>query len=123
VKKLKYDVQQDHYTTERLGKSIPSYAIITVLKIEVIQMKDKREITDISLSQLIKYMRENSGRSQMTLAKELGIAQTTLSGYETDYSEPNFKIVQEIAKICEFEITFTDTEDDRIFRVVLNKKD
>lgn len=60
------------------------------------------------VTQLIKYMRENSGFSQVVLADKLGIAQTTLSGYETGYSEPNFALVEKIAKICDFDIIVLD---------------
>ena len=55
-----------------------------------------------------RYMRVSSGISQAQLAKKLGIGQTTLSGYETGSSNPNYDMVEKIAGVCDFEIVFID---------------
>ena len=81
----------------------------------------KNKIPNKEISSLIKHMREISGYSQIELAKKLGIAQTTLSGYETNYSEPNFVIVLQIADICDFEIICSDKSSNEKFRAVRNK--
>ncbi|MCL1819436.1 MAG: helix-turn-helix domain-containing protein [Oscillospiraceae bacterium] len=60
------------------------------------------------LGKRIKKMRTAAGFSQDTLAKNLGIAQNTLSGYETDSSMPNYDMVEKIAAFCEFEVIFID---------------
>ncbi|MCL2508565.1 MAG: helix-turn-helix domain-containing protein [Oscillospiraceae bacterium] len=60
------------------------------------------------LGKRIKQMRVGAGFNQITLAKKLGIAQNTLSGYETDSSMPNFDMVERIATLCEFDIVFID---------------
>ena len=60
------------------------------------------------LGERIKKMRIAAGFSQIKLAKKLGIAQSTLSGYETNFSMPNYDIIEKIAKICEFDIAFID---------------
>ena len=60
------------------------------------------------LGERIKKMRTAAGLSQTTLAKNLGIAQSTLSGYETDFSMPNYDMVEKIAAFCEFDIIFLD---------------
>lgn len=65
----------------------------------------------------IKYMRESSGLSQVVLGKKLNIAQTTLSGYETGYSKPNYDVVQQIAEICDFEIMLKDKNSGEILTV------
>lgn len=70
-----------------------------------------------NLPQLIRYMRESGGFSQRELANRLGIAQTTLSGYETGYSEPNFTLVKKIAEICDFEIVFFDRSSNEWFEI------
>lgn len=62
----------------------------------------------MTIGNLIKYMRNSAGLSQVDLSFSLGIAQNTLSGYETDNSQPNFDMVQRIAQICEFDIVFVD---------------
>lgn len=58
------------------------------------------------IGEMIKKMRKEKGYSQRTLAEKLNIAQTTLSGYETNYSNPVFSTIEEIAKICDYEIIF-----------------
>ncbi|MCL2694727.1 MAG: helix-turn-helix domain-containing protein [Clostridiales bacterium] len=60
------------------------------------------------LGKRIKQMRIAAGFSQAELAARLGIAQTTLSGYETGYSMPNYDVVERLAKICEFDVIFLD---------------
>ena len=60
------------------------------------------------LGKRIKQMRIAAGFNQVTLAESLGIAQNTLSGYETDSSMPNYNMVEKIAAFCEFEIVFFD---------------
>ena len=60
------------------------------------------------LGKRIKKMRAVAGFSQVTLAEKLGIAQNTLSGYETDSSMPNYDMVEKIAALCEFDIAFID---------------
>ena len=69
------------------------------------------------IGNIIKKMRKEKGLSQKELAKKLNIAQTTLSGYETNYSNPVFSTINEIAKICDYEIIFKKKE-----RNILNKK-
>lgn len=58
------------------------------------------------IEKMIKLMRKTKGLSQYQLAKILNIAQTTLSGYETKYSNPTFEVIENIAKNCDFEIVF-----------------
>lgn len=58
------------------------------------------------IGKMLKMLRSNKGYNQTELAEKLNIAQTTLSGYETNYSNPNFETIEEIAKICDFEIIF-----------------
>jgi len=60
------------------------------------------------LGKRIKQMRTAAGFNQAALAKKLGIAQNTLSGYETDSSMPNYDTVEKIAALCEFDIIFLD---------------
>ena len=60
----------------------------------------------------IKQMRITAGFSQTELSKKISIAQTTLSGYETDSSMPNYDMVEKIATICEFDILFRDKNSE-----------
>ena len=60
------------------------------------------------LGKRIKKMRIAAGVSQATLANSLGIAQNTLSGYETGSGMPNYDMVEKIAAFCEFDIIFID---------------
>ena len=69
------------------------------------------------ISEIVKHMRESAGLSQVQLAGKLKIAQTTLSGYETGYSKPNYEIIEKIAKICEFDIIFKDKNNGEIINI------
>ena len=60
------------------------------------------------IGEKIKKMRNAAGFSQVELAQMLGIAQGTLSGYETESSMPNYDMVEKIAAFCEFDIVFID---------------
>ena len=58
------------------------------------------------IGKLLKIIRVNKGLKQSELAEKLNIAQTTLSGYETNYSNPKFEIIEEFANNCDYEIVF-----------------
>ncbi len=58
------------------------------------------------INKVLKYMRTEKQLNQTQLAKKLNIAQTTLSGYETKYSNPTYEIIEEIAEACDYEIIF-----------------
>lgn len=58
------------------------------------------------IGKILKYIRKQKGLNQKQLAKLLNIAQTTLSGYETKYSNPTFEIIEAIANNCDYEIIF-----------------
>lgn len=67
------------------------------------------------IDKMLKFMRKTKGLSQYQLAKILNIAQTTLSGYETKYSNPTFDVIENIAKNCEFEIIFRNKKTKEEF--------
>ena len=58
------------------------------------------------IGKLLKIIRTDKGLKQSELAEKLNIAQTTLSGYETNYSNPRFEIIEEFANNCDYEIIF-----------------
>lgn len=58
------------------------------------------------IGKIIKKMRKDKGLSQKELSKKIGISQTTLSGYETGYSNPIFETIKDIANICDYDIKF-----------------
>lgn len=66
------------------------------------------------IGKLLKVLRSNKGYNQTELANLLNIAQTTLSGYETNYSNPNFETIENIAELCDYEIVFRkkDTKEE-----------
>ena len=53
-----------------------------------------------------------AGLSQLELAKKCNIANTTISGYETGYREPDFKTLVNIAQNCGFEIKFINKNNE-----------
>ena len=61
---------------------------------------------------IIKTMRIKANLTQSELANKCNIANTTLSGYETGYREPNFEMLNIIANQCGFEIRFVNKKND-----------
>ena len=45
------------------------------------------------IGKMLKFMRKTKKLNQKQLAKILNIAQTTLSGYETKYSNPTYETI------------------------------
>jgi len=68
------------------------------------------------IGKMIRLMRNTNRLRQSDLAKRLNIAQTTLSGYETHYSNPDFDMIERIADICGFEIIFRNKETNQDYR-------
>lgn len=60
------------------------------------------------IGKIIKTMRRKANITQSDLAKKCNIANTTLSGYESNYREPTFETIEKIANECGYEITFTN---------------
>ena len=58
------------------------------------------------VGKMLKVLRSNKDYNQTELADLLNIAQTTLSGYETNYSNPKFELINRIAELCGYEIIF-----------------
>ena len=76
------------------------------------------------IGKCLKYMRIKKGLTQKQLAKILNIAQTTLSGYETKYSNPTFDTIEHIANNCGYKIYFiSDDEKDKIQVKDVKRKD
>ena len=73
------------------------------------------------IGRIIKNMRLTAKLSQKELGNKLNMADTTVSSYERENSQPDFNTIIKIAKICDFEILFKDKEKDVYFAYV-NKK-
>lgn len=67
------------------------------------------------IGKMLKILRSDKGYNQTELAKLLNIAQTTLSGYETNYSNPKFDTIESIADLCDYEIIFRKKESQEEF--------
>lgn len=63
------------------------------------------------IGKILKAMRLGKGLKQADLAAKLNIAQTTLSGYETSYSNPRFDMIEKFAENCGYEIVFRNKKD------------
>lgn len=75
------------------------------------------------LGKMLKLLRTDSGLSQKELAEKLNIAQTTLSGYETNYSNPTYEMIEKIAQNCGYEIIFRNinTNDEYSIKQISRK--
>ena len=76
------------------------------------------------IGKLLKIIRTDKGLKQSELAEKLNIAQTTLSGYETNYSNPKFEIIEEFANNCDYEIVFRNKKTkEEIITDSIKRKD
>lgn len=55
------------------------------------------------IGNILKNMRLSAGLSQKQLAAKLNLADTTISSYERENSQPDFDTIVKIADICGFE--------------------
>lgn len=67
------------------------------------------------IGSILKFMRRSRKYKQSDLAKIVNIGQTTLSGWERGFRDPNFDMVFKIAEICNFEILVKDKLTGEIF--------
>lgn len=58
----------------------------------------------MNIGESLKYFRKKKGYTQTELAKLLNIKQSTYSGYETNYSEPDLKTLITLADIYDTSI-------------------
>ncbi len=66
------------------------------------------------IGKILKTMRKKAQIPQNQLAKKCNIANTTLSGYESNYREPTFTTIEKIANECGYEIIFKNTTTNEI---------
>lgn len=58
------------------------------------------------LSERLVLLREHAGLTQAEVAKMLQVGRSTYSNYENDYREPNFQMIEDIAKIFNVPIAY-----------------
>lgn len=74
------------------------------------------------IGKVLKYMRIKKGLNQEQLAKIINVERTTLSGYETERRDINFKTMEQIANNCGFKIYF-DNGKEKFQAKDLERKD
>lgn len=62
------------------------------------------------IGNILKNMRLSANLSQKNLAKKLNLADTTISSYERENSQPDFETILKIADICGFEFRIINQE-------------
>jgi len=65
---------------------------------------------------ILKNMRLSARLSQKELGKKLNLADTTISSYERENSQPDFDTILKIAEICNFKIVF-ENQDNKMFSI------
>ena len=63
---------------------------------------------------ILKNMRLSAKLSQNQLGKKLNMADTTISSYERENSQPDFSTIVNIAKICGYEFLIKDKDKNII---------
>jgi len=66
------------------------------------------------IGEILKNMRLSAKLSQVKLAKKLSVSDTTISSYERENSQADFKTIYKIAKICGYDILFRDKQGNLI---------
>lgn len=66
------------------------------------------------IGMILKNMRLTAGLSQKQLGEKLNLADTTISSYERENSQPNFNTVEKIANICGFHFLLKDKNNNLI---------
>lgn len=64
------------------------------------------------ISDILKYLRKSKKLKQSEVASIANIAVSTLSGYETNYSQPTFEMIEKIADICGYDIIFRNRKTE-----------
>lgn len=64
------------------------------------------------ISDILKYLRKSKKLKQSEVASIANIAVSTISGYETNYSQPTFEMIEKIANICGYDIIFRDRKTE-----------
>ncbi len=72
------------------------------------------DLVKYMISKILKTMRKKAKLSQKELAKMCNIANTTLSGYESNYREPTYETIEKIANLCNYDIIFQNRKTKEI---------
>lgn len=64
--------------------------------------------------QILKNMRKSANLTQAKLAEKLNMADTTISSYERENSQPDFETIVKIANICGYELILIDKNNSLI---------
>lgn len=62
------------------------------------------------IGKILKTMRRKSNLSQEQIGKLIGFARNTISQYETETLQPDFKTIEKIANECGYKIHFYNEE-------------
>ena len=65
------------------------------------------------IGDVLKYVRKEKKLSQKDLASKIQVDQTTLSGWERGYREPNFDDIAKLLKLCNYDIVFRSKETNQ----------
>ena len=58
------------------------------------------------IGEILRFLRKSKKLKQSEVAKEINLAISTISGYETGYSEPTFDTIEKLANIYGYDIIF-----------------
>lgn len=87
-------------------------------------MKKPRSISNYTLPERLKYLRQNRKLTQGELAKKAGVAQSTIAQIESGRKDPSISTIKLIAKALDVEIAiFFATDNVHVFDMTrLNKR-
>lgn len=74
------------------------------------------------IGNILKNMRLSAGLSQKDLGKKLNLADTTISSYERENSQPDFETIVKIADICGYEFRIIDQKKETMTLEKMSKE-
>ena len=87
-------------------------------------MNVKKEVAKMAFNDRLKESRTNSNLTQEQLAEKLGIAKSTLSGYESGNREPSIATVAKILDILNVDANYLyQDEVEKITKIVVDIKE
>lgn len=66
---------------------------------------------------ILRNIRKIRGLTQDNVARELHLAENTISNYETEHSNPNFDTIYKFIKVCDFDIKIVDKKTKKVYNI------
>lgn len=69
------------------------------------------------LGTILRNIRKTRGYTQTQIGKKLNLAENTISNYETEHSSPNFDIIYNFLRVCDYDLQIVDKKNKRVYNI------